>query len=107
MTTKVVPGQLVAAPEASEVARETAARIARALRSSVDGKGNATLALSGGSTPRDAYTLLAREPRIDWKRVSVFWVDERAVSSSDARSNYRLVEATLIGKVSIPPEQVH
>jgi 6-phosphogluconolactonase len=107
MTTKVVPGQLVAAPEASEVARETAARIARALRSAVDGKGNATLALSGGSTPRDAYTLLAREPGIDWKRVSVFWVDERAVSSSDVRSNYRLVEATLIGKVSIPPEQVH
>jgi 6-phosphogluconolactonase len=107
MTTKVVPGQLVAAPEANEVARESATRIARALKGAVIGKRNAALALSGGSTPRDAYTLLAREEGIDWKRVDVFWVDERAVPASDDRSNYRLVKETLTGKVGIPPEQVH
>jgi 6-phosphogluconolactonase len=107
MTTKVIPGQLVATAEGSEVALEAATRIARALRSAIAKHSRATIALSGGNTPRDAYALLAREPSIDWTKVSIFWIDERAVPPTDARSNYRWAKATLLDDARIPPERVH
>jgi 6-phosphogluconolactonase len=107
ITTKVVPGQLVAAHDAAEVARETAERIARVLRASIAKSGHVALALSGGSTPRDAYALLARQPGIDWTKTDIFWVDERGVPPTDERSNYRWAKATLLDAAGSPPERVH
>jgi 6-phosphogluconolactonase len=107
MITKVVPGQLVAEREPADVAKAAAARIARALRGGQQRNGNATLALSGGNTPRDAYAHLAREPGIDWSRVDVFWVDERAAAPTDDRSNYRWAKATLLDAAGIPDRHVH
>jgi 6-phosphogluconolactonase len=107
MTTKVVPGQLVAAQDAAEVAREAAVRIARVLRSAIGEHGHAGMALSGGNTPRDTYAELARQPEIDWTKVNIFWVDERAVPPTDDRSNYRWAKATLIDGAGIPPGRVH
>ncbi|MDP9036720.1 MAG: 6-phosphogluconolactonase [Myxococcota bacterium] len=107
MTTKVVPGQLVAASEISEVARESARRIARAIRDGQAGRAPACLALSGGNTPRPAYSLLAREPGIDWTRVEVFWVDERAVPPTDDRSNFRWASTTLLEPAGVPAHRVH
>lgn len=107
MTTKVVPGQLVASRDAQEVAREAATRMARAIRNAAGKNGRAAIALSGGNTPRDAYTLLARESGIDWTKVNVFWVDERAVPPTDDRSNYRWAKATLLDPAGIAPSRVH
>lgn len=107
MTTKAVPGQLVAMRDAAEVAQETAKRLAKALRSAVTRNGRAALALSGGNTPRDAYAQLARESGVDWTKVDVFWVDERAVPPTDDRSNYRWAKATLLDGTGIAPERVH
>ena len=107
MTTKVVPGQLVAASETSEVAREAAVRLARVLRAAIADRGRASLALSGGNTPRPAYARLASEPGIDWARVDVFWVDERGVPPTDDRSNYRWAKTMLLDPVAIPPQRVH
>jgi 6-phosphogluconolactonase len=107
MTTKVVPGQLVASRDASQVASEAATRMARALRNAVGKNGRAAIALSGGNTPRDAYALLARESGLDWTKVNVFWVDERAVPPTDDRSNYRWAKSTLIDGATIPLASVH
>ncbi|HEY6461314.1 MAG TPA: 6-phosphogluconolactonase [Polyangiaceae bacterium] len=107
MTTKVVPGQLVASRDPAEVAQEAARRLARALRNAVGKNGRASLALSGGNTPRDAYTKLAAESGIDWTKVNVFWVDERAVPPTDDRSNYRWAKATLVDRAGIAAERVH
>jgi 6-phosphogluconolactonase len=107
MTTKVVPGQLIAVPSSAEVAREAASRIARGLQSAIGKYGSASVALSGGSTPRDAYALLARESEVDWTKVNVFWVDERAVPPTDDRSNYRWAKATLLDAAGVPPSRVH
>jgi 6-phosphogluconolactonase len=107
MITKVVPGQLVASPDAQQVAREAATRMARALRNAVGKNGRAAIALSGGTTPRDAYALLAAESGIDWTKVSVFWVDERAVPPTDERSNYRLARETLLDRAGIAADSVH
>jgi 6-phosphogluconolactonase len=107
MTTKVVPGQLIATLDAEHVAREASARIAKALRDAIAVRGTASIALSGGNTPRDAYTRLAKEAGLDWNKVALFWVDERAVPPTDGRSNYRMVKETLLDHVAIPPAQVH
>jgi 6-phosphogluconolactonase len=107
MTTKAVPGQLVASSDAAEVAEETALRLARALRLAITRGGRATIALSGGNTPRDAYARLARESGVDWTKIDIFWVDERAVAPTDDRSNYRWAKATLLDGSGIAPERVH
>jgi len=107
MVTKVVPGQLVASQDASTVARDAATRIAKILRAAIVRGGRATLALSGGNTPRDAYALLARESGLDWTKVAIFWVDERAVPPTDDRSNYRWAKEKLIDAAGIAPARVH
>ena len=57
-------------------------------------RGRYTIALSGGSTPRSLYTLLATNARnaMPWDRTFFFWGDERHVSPADPESNYRMVE---------------
>jgi 6-phosphogluconolactonase len=107
MTTKVVPGQLVASPDSAQAARDAATRLARTLRNAIRKNGRAAFALSGGNTPRDAYALLARETGLDWNKVDVFWVDERAVAPTDDRSNYRWAKVTLLEPARIPAERIH
>jgi 6-phosphogluconolactonase len=106
-TTKVVPGILIAAPDPATVAREAAVRIARGLRDSVVTRGTACIALSGGETPRVAYELLAHDTSVDWSKVDVFWVDERAVAPTDDRSNYRHAKEMLLDQAHIPAARVH
>jgi 6-phosphogluconolactonase len=106
MTTKVVPGVLIATPDVDQVARESATRMAKVIREAIEARGSAAIALSGGNTPREAYALLAREA-LDWQKVDVFWVDERAVPPDDDRSNYHWAKKTLIDPAKIPADRVH
>jgi 6-phosphogluconolactonase len=72
--------------------------------------GRFTIALSGGSTPKKLYGLLAEEPyrsQIEWANVEVFWSDERNVPPDDPESNYHMAHEVLLSKVPIPPTQVH
>ncbi len=69
-----------------------------------------SIVLSGGSTPRPLYRLMAQEParsRIPWSRLHVFWADERAVPPTDEQSNYRLAAELLLEHVPIPPQNIH
>jgi len=68
------------------------------------------LLLSGGNTPKSLYTLLAEDrfkKRIDWKRIHIFFGDERAVPFKDKRNNGKMAFDTLISKIPIPKNQVH
>ena len=84
----------------------------------ISATGRFTLALSGGSTPRAAYSRLAsgdgplatpesRFPTPDWQLVHILWGDERCVPPDDPRSNYRMAKEALLDHVPIPPKQVH
>ena len=106
MNPRVVPGQLITEKDADGVARVAAARIASALSIALAARSKATVALSGGNTPRAAYAALARSG-VDWTKVHVFWVDERAVPPTDDRSNYRWAKASLLDAAAIPAEQIH
>jgi 6-phosphogluconolactonase len=105
-TTKVVPGMLIAVPSADDVAREAAARIAKSLRDAIKVRGKAAFALSGGDTPKQTYRRLADESDVDWSKVELYWVDERAVPPNDDRSNYRWAKECLIDPAKIPADHV-
>jgi 6-phosphogluconolactonase len=70
-------------------------RIAEQLRRGIAERGHALLAVSGGSTPKDLFERLSREP-LDWSSVQVTLVDERWVEVDDERSNARMVKALLL-----------
>lgn len=106
MTTKVVPGLLIATPDAAEAAREACARMAKAIRDAIRERGSAAVALSGGSSPAEAYALLAKET-IDWGWVHFYWVDERAVPPAHERSNFRGARAALLDAANVPDANVH
>jgi len=99
--------RLITVADAAHVARLAAENLAHTLVDRLRSGKRAAIALSGGNTPRDAYVALARAPGIDWSRVDVFWVDERAVPPTDDRSNYRWAKATLIDGARIDPARVH
>jgi 6-phosphogluconolactonase len=63
-----------------------------------------TIALSGGSTPKSLYSLIAANAAtsVDWQKVFFFWGDERHVGPTDPESNYRMVEESLFSKISVP-----
>jgi 6-phosphogluconolactonase len=107
MSSKEVPGQLVTEKDHAGVTREGANRIEAALKAAVAARGHASLALSGGNTPRGAYATLAQASGIDWSKVDIFWVDERAVPPGDDRSNYRWAKATLLDNARMDPAKVH
>lgn len=78
-------------------------------RQAVTASGSCTVALSGGSTPRRLYRLLAfgYGDRLDWSAVRLFMGDERYVPPEDPLSNFRMVKETLLEHLPIPPENVH
>lgn len=106
MVTKVVPGLLIATPDKAEAAREAASRMTRAIREALAERGTAAIALSGGSSPLDAYALLAKET-FDWTKIHVFWVDERCVPPDDDRSNYLHAKKAFLDAIAIPEGNVH
>jgi 6-phosphogluconolactonase len=76
---------------AASLARDVADELSRA----IEAKGRATLAVSGGTTPKLFFEKLSMID-IPWSRVSVTLVDERQVPESSERSNARLVRAHLL-----------
>lgn len=67
-------------------------------------------ALSGGSTPRRLYELLAGTPyaaQVPWEDVHLFQVDERCVPLGHPESNYRMIHETLLVRVPLPGGNVH
>lgn len=69
-----------------------------------------SVALSGGSTPRRLYEMLAAAPfrnKIDWQSVHIFWGDERCVPTNDPRSNVLMAQAAFLDHVPLPEENIH
>ncbi|HKQ67824.1 MAG TPA: 6-phosphogluconolactonase, partial [Polyangiaceae bacterium] len=87
-----------------------AEQVCRVGQLSFETTGRFSLVLSGGSTPRGLYELLAQHPyksQLDWSRVEFFWGDERAVPPDSPDSNYRMAKEALLDKVGARPEHIH
>ncbi len=63
-----------------------------------------SLALSGGSTPRKVFEYMALHFRekLDWRKVLIFWSDERCVPPGSDESNYKMAKESLLDHISIP-----
>lgn len=98
--------RLTTLADADAVAVRAAEEIARLLAHALERRGIAHLALSGGSTPRRTYELLAAEDVLR-KDVHVWFADERCVAPDDEESNYLLAEQTLLSPGRVRSERVH
>jgi len=79
-------------------------------KAAMEESGRFAVALSGGATPKRMLELLATpeySTRIDWKRVHVFWSDERCVPPGDAGSNFGMAQQALLAHVPLPEANVH
>src|SRR5580704_13570687 len=68
------------------------------------------VSLSGGSTPKTLYGLLASDKfrnRFPWPRVSWYWGDERFVPYDHPESNYRMTREAMLSKAPVPPGNIH
>jgi 6-phosphogluconolactonase len=84
--------------------------IVKVAQESIASHGRFTFALSGGTTPKKLYGLLATEPyrsQIDWERVEIFWSDERCVPPDDAESNYHLAQEVMFSRLTLLTSQIH
>ena len=94
-------------PDGAAVARRAAAWVTeRALAT----PGRFAWSLSGGSTPKALYALLAAEPfvsRFPWDRTHVFFGDERFVPHDHPDSNYRMAREAMLAHVPLSEAQVH
>ncbi len=94
------------------LAHAAAKHFVERVQQSVEKRGRARIAVSGGSTPKATFALLAdtNQPYgkdIPWDKVELFWVDERSVGPDDPDSNYRMTREALLSKVPLDPEKVH
>jgi 6-phosphogluconolactonase len=95
--------------DARELALKAARRFARLADQYVVGCGRFTVALSGGSTPKEMFALLAGEPfrdTVPWSSIYFFWGDERCVPPDHPESNFRMADETLLGRVPAPRENI-
>ncbi|GHZ58223.1 devB protein [Vibrio cholerae] len=68
------------------------------------------ISLSGGSTPKMLFKLLASQPYandIQWQNLHFWWGDERCVAPDDAESNYGEANALLFSKINMPAQNIH
>jgi 6-phosphogluconolactonase len=91
---------------AQDVARDCADFVLQTLASALANAPIATLAISGGSSPKLLFADMARTA-FDWSRVHIFWVDERCVPPTDSQSNFKLANDALLEPAKIPQQNIH
>jgi 6-phosphogluconolactonase len=91
-----------------ELFAAAAEEVVRAANEAVSQRGRFSIALSGGSTPKSLFNLLATNAKsaLPWDRAFFFWSDERHVPPTDDQSNYRMADEAMLSKVPVPAGNV-
>ena len=93
-------------PDAAQAAEGCALQFAEWLVEALDARGRASVAVSGGSTPRLMLAVLARAG-LDWSRIQLFQVDERGVPPGHAQSNYKMIRECFLEPAGFPEQNAH
>lgn len=96
-------------PDPTALALAAAPALVDTLLSHLADAGRCSIALAGGTAPRALYRLLGSAYRdaLPWEPVHIFWSDERYVPPDDPRSNFRMAKEEWLGRIAMPPENVH
>jgi 6-phosphogluconolactonase len=89
-------------PNPQLTAAACAAQIIEWLSDAIRVRGKATLAISGGSSPRAMFGIFAAAP-LPWEKVHLFWVDERSVPPTSADSNFKLANDAWLSLAPVKP----
>ena len=92
--------QIKKSSDAKSAAEACGATIFELLDAAWRERGSATLAVSGGSTPRIMFEWMARQ-NFDWRHIDLYWVDERCVPVDDRQSNYRMTRESLLDSIHL------
>lgn len=95
--------------DAPAIFRAAAEEFVRHASHAIAARGSFSVALSGGSTPKGLYGLLAGDEfksQVAWDKVSFFWGDERSVPPDNADSNYKMANEAMLSKLPLAPGQV-
>ncbi len=106
----MMTGELKIYPDMAALARAAASHFVDIAQSSIALQGRFSVALSGGTTPEQMYRLLANPEfasHIDWKRVHLFWSDERCVAPDHQDSNSAMAWKSFIDRVPISMDNIH
>jgi len=93
-------------PDGPQAAAACGAQILEWLDHAIAEQGQATLAISGGSSPRSMFEMFART-KFGWDQVHLFWVDERGVPPDDSQSNFKLADDAWLAPAQFPRANVH
>ena len=107
---KSARGEVFVYPDADAVARASADMFATIVKGVLADHAVARVALAGGSTPKAMYRLLASpayRERVEWRRVEIYFGDERCVPPDHPDSNYRMAREALLDHVPLGADRVH
>jgi|SRR5437868_3976616 6-phosphogluconolactonase len=93
-------------PSLQELFEYAAQEFVKQANAAIAARGRFCVALSGGSTPKALYSLLAQKSGIAWDKICFFWGDERHVPPDHPESNYRMAYESLLSKVPVNPANV-
>src|SRR5450432_2567491 len=97
------PAEIRTLTTPQELFSAAAEEVVRTTNDAVAQRGRFTIALSGGSTPKSLFNLLATNAKttLSWDRMFFFWGDERHVPPTDPDSNYRMADETMLSKIPV------
>jgi 6-phosphogluconolactonase len=95
-------------PTPQELFQAAAEQFVELANEAISNRGRFAVALSGGSTPKTLYALLAERfaSSVDWQKTFFFWGDERHVPPDHAESNFRMAYEAMLSKLPIPTENI-
>ncbi len=93
-------------PTLTELIPHASNTILDRLTQAINTRGIATIALSGGSTPKPLYQQLA-QANFPWEKLHIFWGDERYVPSDHPDSNEKMAREAWLDHVAIPASNIH
>jgi 6-phosphogluconolactonase len=105
-----LPGTVEISNTPVEVAESVASWLIAQSKAGIALRGKFSIALAGGSTPKQLYRLLSSEPRrqeIAWENWEFYFGDERACPPEDPRSNYAMAKNALFDPAAVSSSQIH
>jgi 6-phosphogluconolactonase len=105
-----VPPEIRILANLDAIAKRAAQEFVQSATQAVSERGSFRVALTGGSTPKTLYSLLANDAalrsQLPWDKMSLYFGDERSVGPDHPDSNFRMARETMLSKVPLKSEQV-